>query len=187
MSESKPAPRLPPVVRDAIAADIAAIVALVTSAYRGDASRAGWTTEADLLDGQRIDDEAVRALLTETNPASTVLLASQDGVLLACCHIAREDDGEGYFGMFAVRPDRQGQGLGDRLLAEAERMLATRFRCRHCRMTVVKQRTELIPYYQRRGYALTGKEKPFPYGDERFGRPRRRDLVFVVLEKDLTE
>src|SRR4051794_13241714 len=44
--------------REAGPADLGAIVALVESAYRGESSRAGWTTEADLLDGQRTDRAA---------------------------------------------------------------------------------------------------------------------------------
>ena len=102
------------VFRDAIEADIPALVALVTSAYRGDASRAGWTTEADLLDGNRIDPDVLRGDILR--PGSRVLLAERDGILLGCAHVGIED-GAGYFGMFAIRPDLQGAGLGKRLLA----------------------------------------------------------------------
>ena len=41
--------------------DVPALVRLVNSAYRGDSSRAGWTTEADLLGGVRIDAERLTA------------------------------------------------------------------------------------------------------------------------------
>jgi len=87
--------------RAATAADIPALIALVTSAYRGDASRAGWTTEADLLDGARIDADGLQADLAK--PRSTILLAERDGQLLACAHVA-DDHGKGYFGMFSVDP-----------------------------------------------------------------------------------
>lgn len=170
------------VFRDATEADLDALVALVTSAYRGDASRAGWTTEADLLDGERIDREVLREDLLR--PRSRVLLAERDGILLACAHVA-EIEGEGYFGMFAVRPDLQGGGMGKAVLAEAERIAREEWRLRKLRMTVIDLREELVAWYQRRGYHRTGITRPFPYGDERFGIPRRDDLRFEVLEKDL--
>lgn len=172
--------------RRATVADIDAVVALVTSAYRGDASRAGWTTEADLLDGPRIDPDVLRQDIER--PRSIVLLAeagsapAPDG-LMACAHVAVED-GAGYFGMFAVRPGLQGAGVGKAVLAECERTAAD-WQLPAMRMTVLVQRDELIGWYERRGYRRTGVFKPFPYGDERFGIPRRDDLRFEVLEKPL--
>ncbi|RAP57486.1 GNAT family N-acetyltransferase [Oleiagrimonas sp. MCCC 1A03011] len=163
--------------------DIPAIVALVESAYRGDASRVGWTTEADLLDGQRIDPEGVAADIERAG--SQVLLTEQDGILLACCHIERKGD-FGYFGMFAVQPGRQGGGLGRAVLAEAERRLRDDLHCREVRMTVIDVRDDLIAWYERRGYRRTGEHAPFPYGDERFGIPKRDDLRFEWLSKPLS-
>ena len=93
--------------RSATPDDIPALIELVTSAYRGDASRVGWTTEADLLDGQRVD--AAGLLADIQRPRSVILLAEQGGRLLACCHVA-DEDGHGYFGMFAVSPAAQGGG-----------------------------------------------------------------------------
>ncbi|WP_028918608.1 GNAT family N-acetyltransferase [Pseudoxanthomonas suwonensis] len=170
--------------RHATSADIPAIVALVTSAYRGESSRRGWTTEADLLDGQRIDPEVLAEDLAR--PCSVVLLAERDGELLACAHVA-EEDGAGYFGMFAVRPDLQGGGVGKAVIAEAERIAAADWGLPAMRMTVIDVRDTLIAYYQRRGYVRTGILKPFPYGDERFGIPLRDDLRFEVLEKPLRQ
>lgn len=173
-----------PVFRDARDADVPAIVALVTSAYRGDASRAGWTTEADLLDGERIDADVLRGDIAR--PRSRVILLEDpaDGALAACAHVA-DEDGAGYFGMFAVRPGLQSRGIGNRVLAEAERIVRDEFGLPVMRMTVIDLRAELIGWYLRRGYLRTGRFKPFPYGDERFGRPRRADLRFEVLEKAL--
>lgn len=168
--------------RAATEADIPALVALVTSAYRGDASRAGWTTEADMLDGQRIDPEVLRDDIAR--PRSRVVLAERGGLLLACAHVADEDDA-GYFGMFSVRPDLQGGGVGKAVLAEAERIAREEWRLPVMRMTVIDVRDELIAFYERRGYIRTGIRKPFPYGDERFGIPLRDDLRFEVLEKRL--
>ncbi|MBP6596435.1 MAG: GNAT family N-acetyltransferase [Arenimonas sp.] len=168
--------------RAATAADVDAVVALVESAYRGDASRAGWTTEADFLGGRRTGADDVLAQLAR--PRSRVLLAESNGDLLACAHVAVEDDA-GYFGMFSVRPTRQGDGIGSRVLDEAERIARVDWGQSHMRMTVIDIRSELIAYYQRRGYRRTGVLKPFPYGDERFGLPTRDDLRFEVLEKAL--
>jgi GNAT superfamily N-acetyltransferase len=168
--------------RAATIADTDAIVALVESAYRGDASRAGWTTEADFLDGRRTGADDIHAQLAR--PASTILLAERDGRLLACAHVAVED-GAGYFGMFSVVPGLQGGGIGKAVLAEAERIARDAFGQRTMRMTVIDLRDELIAFYERRGYRRTGVFKPFPYGDARFGLPKRDDLRFEVLEKDL--
>ena len=168
--------------RAATVDDIEAIVALVTSAYRGDASRAGWTTEADLLDGPRIDPEVLRADIAR--PDSRVLLAEHGGTLLACAHVAREG-GAGYFGMFSVLPGLQGAGIGKQVLAECERIARDEWELPVMRMTVIDLRDSLIAYYQRRGYRRTGIHKPFPYGDARFGIPLRDDLRFEVLEKPL--
>jgi ribosomal protein S18 acetylase RimI-like enzyme len=170
--------------RSATSADVPAIVRLVDSAYRGEASRAGWTTEADLLDGQRTDAEAVADMLRE--PGSTVLLAEENGgKLVGCCRLERRPGAEAYFGMFSVKPLRQGSGVGRRLLAEAERIARDDWAAAMMIMTVIAQRAELIAWYERRGYQRTGETEPFPYGNERYGIPRRPDLVFAVLAKPL--
>ena len=168
--------------RSATLADIPALVELVTSAYRGDASRQGWTTEADLLEGQRIDPEVLQQDLLR--PRSQVLLALSGERLLACVHVA-DEDGAGYLGMFSVRPDAQGSGVGKQLMIEAERYARDELGMPVMRMTVIDVREELIAFYERRGYLRTGIKKPFPYGDERFGVPKRDDLRFEVLEKPL--
>lgn len=173
--------------RSATEADTPALVALVESAYRGDTSRQGWTTEADLLDGRRTGADEVEACIR--HPDSRIVMAERSLAaggheLLACAHVAIED-GTGYFGMFSVRPQLQGSGIGKAVLAEAERIAREEWELPVMRMTVIDIRDELIAFYQRRGYRRTGIHKPFPYGDERFGRPRRDDLRFEVLEKAL--
>lgn len=170
--------------RAANAADVPALVALVTSAYRGEASRHGWTTEADFLDGNRIDPEVLLADIAR--PRSRVLIAERDGQLLACAHVSIEGEA-GYFGMFSVTPTLQGAGIGKAVLTEAERIVRDEWQAPAMRMTVIDIRDELIAYYERRGYVRTGIKKPFPYGDARFGQPKRDDLRFEVLEKPLAE
>lgn len=162
--------------------DVPALVALIESAYRGDASRTGWTTEADLLEGQRTDPEGVAAVIN--SPAGRLLAVHRAGELVACCQIEKRE-GHAYFGMFAVSPRHQGGGLGKAILAEAERAARDDWGATAMHMTVITQRTDLIAWYVRRGYARTGEQVPFPYGDERFGLPQRDDLAFDLLVKRL--
>ncbi len=169
--------------RFAEADDVPAIVGLIESAYRGEASRAGWTTETHLLGGQRTDAEAVSAVLHARG--STMLLAEAGGRLAGCCQLEGRPGAEAYFGMFSVPPDGQGQGWGGQILAEAERLARDDWGARIMVLSVIAQRLDLIAWYERRGYRRTGERKPFPYGDERFGVPKRPDLSFVVLAKPL--
>jgi ribosomal protein S18 acetylase RimI-like enzyme len=168
--------------RPAHRSDVPAVVDLVESAYRGERSRAGWTTEADFLGGHRTDAAMVAASIDD--PSGRVLVAEVDGVPVACCQLDRRD-GYAYFGMFAVAPDRQGGGLGRAVLAEAERIARDEWDVPELRMTVIVQRADLIAWYVRRGYHRTGELSPFPYGDERFGVPLRADLAFETLAKKL--
>ncbi|MGW2488433.1 GNAT family N-acetyltransferase [Streptomyces sp. NPDC001606] len=170
------------VFRDATDADVDALVALVESAYRGDASRAGWTTEADILEGQRTDPEGVLEIIKL--PDSRLLTVEQDGRIVACCQLEHRG-AHAYFGMFAVSPELQGAGLGKTVIAEAERQAAATWGATEMHMTVISVREDLIAWYERRGYRRTGRMTPFPYGDERFGIPQRDDLRFELLVKQL--
>lgn len=170
-------------IRPAGLGDLPALHALVQAAYRGDSARRGWTHEADLLDGQRTDPEALSDILGD--PAQTILLAEQDGSLVGCVQVSGKGDGGAHLGMLSVRPERQAGGLGRRLVGAAEAAARDRFGARRMEMTVIKQRPELIAWYERLGYARTGDEAPFPLDDPRFGLPRTRALVFVLLAKAL--
>lgn len=170
-------------IRDATTADIPALHALIESAYRGEASRAGWTTEADLLDGQRTDPEDLADILAD--PKQGLLTAWRGEELVGSVLIADRGEGAGYFGMLSVSPILQGGGLGRRLVEAAHSVLADRFGAHRVRISVFPQRETLIAWYERLGYRLTGATLPFPYGNPRFGRPRRDDLYFVVMERAL--
>ncbi|MER7545558.1 GNAT family N-acetyltransferase [Spirillospora sp. NPDC127506] len=171
-----------PTFRAATPADVPALVELVQASYRGDSSRAGWTTEADILDGQRTDPDMVAEAVS--GPGSRMLIAEDGGALVACCQL-EDRGGHAYFGMFAVDPRRQGGGLGKKVLAEAERVARDEWGAKEMHMTVISVREDLIAWYVRRGYARTGQKSPFPYGDERFGLPKRDDLEFELLVKKL--
>lgn len=170
-------------IRNAGVDDIAALNALIHSAYRGEASRAGWTTEADLLDGQRTDPDDLADILAD--PCQALLTAWREDAPIGCILIADRGQGMGYFGMLSVRPDLQAAGLGRRLIAAAEAELAARFGARRILISVLPQRSELIAWYERLGYRPTGETLPFPYGDPRFGLPLRDDLHFIVMARDL--
>ncbi|MCG7206011.1 GNAT family N-acetyltransferase [Streptomyces arenae] len=168
--------------RAATDTDVDALVALIESAYRGDASRAGWTTEADILDGQRTDPEGVLQVIK--SPDSRLLTVERDGRIVACCQLEHRG-AHAYFGMFAVSPALQGAGLGKVVIAEAERQAREDWGATEMHMTVISVRDDLIAWYERRGYRRTGEMSPFPYGEERFGVPLRDDLQFELLVKPL--
>jgi ribosomal protein S18 acetylase RimI-like enzyme len=172
------------ILRPAILEDVPSLVALVNSAYRGDSSRVGWTTEADLLGGQRIDSE--RLAETITQPDQVVLVHERGDGPLACVLLERVGD-SAYLGLLTVRPTAQGDGIGRQLLTAAEKFVSEAWQSRSIHMTVIVQRSELIAWYERCGYHRTGEFRPFPYGDERSGLPKRSDLQFEVLRKILIE
>lgn len=162
----------------------------VNAAYRGDSSRAGWTTEADLLDGTRTDASQIRELIAK--PDSVIeIVRDSGGELVACVHLVREPGNRGtpatastcYLGMLTVRPTLQASGLGRLLLTHSEKV-AREWGCRFIRMTVIDRRPELIAYYERRGYSRNGREYPFHSDDPRFGMPRV-DLRMIELIKPI--
>ena len=167
-----------PTLRPATTADIPALAALVNDAYRGASSRQAWTTEVDLLDGPRTDETALYELLGA--PGGGFLLAVGPGGQLVGGVYLQAQGPRLYLGTLAVAPAAQAHGLGRHLLEAAEAQ-ARQQGCTHLKITVVSARTELLAWYERRGYGRTGTTEPFPAGT-RFGRPRQ-PLTLVVLEK----
>jgi GNAT superfamily N-acetyltransferase len=170
-------------LRMATGDDAPTLSVLVHGAYRGDSSRRGWTHEADLLDGQRIDEEGLAAILADGD--HRILLAFDGDAMIGCVEITRVAADRAYLGMLTVDPLRQTGGIGRVLIDAAERAAAELFGATTMEMTVVRQRVELIAYYVRRGYRETGESRPFPYDDLRFGLPKVADLEFTVLLKTL--
>lgn len=163
---------------NALIPDVTELTELVNSAYRGENSKQGWTTEADLLDGTRVDEKIIYNLLTENN---TTILKFIDGFEIQGCVELRVEPQGLYLGMLSVRPGLQSKGIGKHLLRAAESH-AREHGCPKIFMTVISVRQELIDWYVRHGYQLTGEHKPFSVPDKRWGIPKQ-ELEFVVLEK----
>jgi ribosomal protein S18 acetylase RimI-like enzyme len=169
-------------------ADYAEVIEIANLAYRGSGDTASWTTEAGYIEGQRLNAPSLKQSLSEKPDARLFLWRDEvdlaDGALLGTVWLEPQKHSVWYLGLLTVRPDMQNRQLGRSLLEAAEKFAKERGGV--CiRMTVVNVRDTLIAWYQRRGYTLTGESEPFPYGDERFGKPLRDDLAFVVLEKDI--
>lgn len=169
-------------IREAVAADLPALHALIERGYRGDSARVGWTHEADLLGGQRTDVAALADILADAD--QRMLVAEQASALVGCVVLQRTGDARAYLGLLTVDPALQAKGLGRRLIDAAE-VLARDWQSSVIELTVIARRRELIEWYERRGYRLTGERRPFPLDDPRFGLPKTRELEFVVLEKTL--
>jgi ribosomal protein S18 acetylase RimI-like enzyme len=171
-------------LKHAVEADYAPIIELVNLAFRGTGPSASWNTE-NFIEGQRLNESLLREDLA-AKPEAHLLTYRNDpeAPLLGTVLLDPQKDGVWYLGLLAVQPDLQNKQLGRAVLTAAEDFAKQRG-ARRIQMTVVNVRDTLIAWYERRGYTLTGETKPFPYGDERFGRPLRDDLHFVVLEKEI--
>ena len=161
-------------------ADVPRLTRLVNGAYRGESSRQGWTTEAHLLDGQRIDEAGLLEMLALPG-AALLLCLDEAGELLGCFH-AQVRGPLVHLSMLAVAPTGQGRGVGKFLLRAAEDY-GRRHGGARSKMTVISVRAELLAYYERQGYRRTGATEPFPT-DPRFGVPKQ-PLTLLVLEKPL--
>ena len=167
--------------RQATAGDAAEIAALVNSGYRGDSSKQGWTTEADLLDGLRTDETEIRGLIVMDD--AMTLLCIDESEIIGSVHIQKEGSAC-YLSMLVVKPGLQGSGIGRQLIEAAETRARETWSSAKMTMTVITIRPELIAYYERRGYRRTGRTKPFVF-DAVHGLPRVEGIELEVLEKDL--
>jgi ribosomal protein S18 acetylase RimI-like enzyme len=177
--ETGETPELTPATAD----DIPAIVTLMNQAYRGHGATVGWSQESGHIEGDRTSEAQLRRDMA-AHPNARTLLWRSGGRLRASVWLEPEQGGVWYLGSLAIALAEQNGGLGRTMLAAAERW-AERRGAREMRLTVINARTSLIAWYGRRGYRLTGEIEPYPYGDDRFGRPLRDDLAFVILRKQL--
>ena len=163
-------------VRIAGPADLPRLHPVIERAYRGDSARQGWTHEADLLSGERIDDDTLQAMIAD--PAQILLIAEQGDVALGCVSLTARGDGLVYLGLLCVDPTRQAGGIGKAIIAAAEKLSRDTLDADRIEMTVIDSRIELIAYYERRGFVRTGERRPFPVEVD-------PPLSMVVLEKAL--
>lgn len=160
--------------------DIPELVALINSAYRGDSSRKGWTTEADILEGIRIDADGVHEILADPNADLHLFFYPGEG-LVSCVYLKEQPDNL-YLGMLTVRPNLQAGGMGKYMLHYAENLAVQKGKS-SIKMTVINIRTELIAWYNRHGYLHTGETEPWVDG-EHIG-DRKADIEFLVLSKKI--
>jgi len=161
--------------------DIPLLVALINSAYRGEASKKGWTTEADLLKGElRTDIPTLKEVL---NRQQTVIpkYTTAEGSITGSVFLEKQERGL-YLGMLSVSPLQQASGIGKQLMKSAEQH-AKQNNCSCIFMNVISVRPELIAWYERLGYQKTGEMKPLP-ADTRFGTPTQ-PLEFAIMEKKM--
>jgi GNAT superfamily N-acetyltransferase len=162
-------------------ADVPLLVALMDSAYRGENSKEGWTSEADLFIGNKRTDEATVAKLINKPGAVFLKHIDEDGIIDGCVFLHKKD-AKIYLGMFSVSPESQGKGIGKKILAAAEEY-ARKQNCNSIYMTVITVREDLIAWYEKNSYQKTGRVLPFPV-DERYGIPTQ-PLEMLVLEKSI--
>lgn len=170
-------------IKEANIEDAGPLNILINSAYRGEFSKKGWTTEADILDGLRTDEGALIEMMNDNN--STIFKCTDDKETIIGCVYLQKQTNKLYLGMLTVSPLIQNQGIGKRLLKEAEKY-AVEKQCNYIVMTVISIRFELIAWYERHGYMKTGEIRPFHTNSKKFGIPKRH-LEFIVLEKQLNE
>jgi ribosomal protein S18 acetylase RimI-like enzyme len=170
------------IFRTAVLDDSLEIAELVNSAYRGESSKVGWTTEADLLGGQRTNAQLIQEIILDPN--SRIEIALQDNRIIGCVHLVFEADNTLYFGMLVVKPLLQTQGLGKSLLSHLEK-IAQDTEQKIIRFLVIPQRHELVAFYERRGYLATGKSEPFPEDHLKFGIPKVEGLSLAEYVKFL--
>lgn len=163
-------------IRIAGTADLSRLHPAIERAYRGDSARQGWTHEADLLSGERIDRDTLEALIA--NPQALLLIAERGDVPLGCVSLTGRGNGLVYLGLLCVDPAQQAGGIGKTIIAAAEQVAKGELGADRIEMTVIDSRVELIAYYERRGFVRTGERRPFPVEVD-------PPITMVVLEKPL--
>lgn len=163
-------------IRPAAPGDLPSIRALIERAYRGYTAKLGWTHEADLLFDARLEDGELEAILKD--PRQDLLVLFEGDIPLGCVNVADRGSGLAYMGLLCIEPTRQGEHLGRKLMAAAEGHARDTLGCQRIEMTVIEQRRELIAYYVRRGWRVTGERRDFPV-------PLETPLFMTVLAKPL--
>ena len=158
--------------------DVSTLNKLINSAYRGESSKKGWTTEANLLEGLRTTEQELKEIMV--NPANTILKFTDNNTIIGCVLLIEKEQ-QLYLGMLTVSPELQNSGVGKKLLQQAE-IHAQKIGLPKIVMTVISVREELIAWYKRNGYVDTGAREPFPVSDVHIPISDK-PLEFIVLEK----
>ncbi len=170
-----------PSVSIATTQDIIAIKDLLNSAYRGETSRKGWTTEADIIDGDvRTDENDLQGVMQQEG-SIFLKYTDPENKIVGCVNL-QQHPGKIYLGMFSVSPLMQGFGIGKHLLKAAEEY-ALSLPCNIIYMSVISLRSELIDWYKRNGYKETGETKPFK--EDGLTGKHLQPLEFLILQKTL--
>lgn len=163
--------------------DTSAIVQLINSAYRGETSRAGWTTEADLLEGLRTTTQQVAGIIKRDDAFILIGVLNDQIVATICCEWqAIGGNNTAHFGMIAVKPNQQNKGFGKQIIKAAEAMTTRQWRVVGFHMSVISIRHELIAFYERLGYQRTGEFRDFPQEPELW-QPKVEGLNLQYLAK----
>jgi ribosomal protein S18 acetylase RimI-like enzyme len=163
--------------------EVDSVVDLVNQAYRGVAT-GGWTTEAGLIEGHRVDRAAVIRMIEAGQTTILVATDQASDQIQGCVAVRPMENGEWYLSMLAVSPARQAAGIGKSIMAAAEAFAGERG-ARSVKISVIGVRESLVAWYERRGYERTGEIEPFPYDDPSVGVPLRDDLTLITLRKSL--
>lgn len=169
--EGGPAPE----IRLAQISDLQDISNLINLTYSGYSGKKGWTTEVDLISGQKVTPDSIK-------DKECVIYKIEDK-MVGCMFLQPKYDTQSlYMYGLTVRPEYQKNKIGSKLLYAAEiATIAKRFKS--IEITVLNKRTELLDWYKRRGYKDYGVRMPVPAN---IGIPKVKDLEFVVLAKDLS-
>lgn len=174
--------------REANSDDQKSLVSFINGAFRGDFSCQGWTTEQSLLDGQRLDGDMLNEIMNKPNMVILIFFEPKEETLIGCVSLQYQQSSNSvYLGLLTVRPDRQARGHGKFILRISEKFIIEKWNPDYIEITVIVQRNELINYYERRGFYDTKRREPFPMNDPKFGIPKRNDLAFCIMRKDLVD
>jgi len=168
-------------ITQATAEDVSALNQLINSAYRGESSKKGWTTEANILEGKRTTEAELIEIIQDKK--NTILKYSENNQIIGCVLLIEKED-RLYLGMLTVSPELQNSGIGKKLMLQAE-VFASELGLSKIVMTVISVREELISWYKRNGYVDSGAREPFPVSDV-FSQTSNDPLEFMVLEKRIS-
>lgn len=168
-------------VSKASISDLSALLSLVNTTYRGESSKKGWTDESSFVGGDiRVDEEALTNYLTDPDIYILKYTDANDQII-GCVNLHKKQD-KLHLGMFAVQPELQSAGVG-KILLQASEECAKRLNCKAINLTVIQGRDELIAYYERKNYVLTGRSFPFPVEYHKFGVPLQ-EITLLEMEKE---